>query len=139
MNHFPRSIVTSVLVFNDKQETLLCLKPKGVGPYPDMYLTPGGHINAGETALESAIQEVKEETGITISTTKPLLFDEFITKNYKGELTYFIALIFTAQYVSGNLTPTPNDDDHMREIRWVNRNKLKKLPSPHRSNAHSIN
>lgn len=128
MNHLPQSVVTGVLVLNDKQEVLLCLKPNGVGPYPDMYLTPGGHINAGETALESAIREVKEETGMTISTPKPLLFDEFITKNYKGELTYFIALIFTARYVSGSLTPTSDDDDHMREIRWVNRNKLKELP-----------
>lgn len=120
--------MTGVLVFNNKQEILLCLKPKGVGPYPDMYLTPGGHINAGETALESAIREVKEETGITISHPEPLFFDEFITKNYNGTTTHFIALLYKASYVSGNLHSSPDDDDHMREIRWIAKDELNRLP-----------
>lgn len=128
MSHLPRSIVTGVLVFNDKQEILLCLKPKGVGPYPDMYLTPGGHIDPDETAAEGATREVLEETGVTISQLIPLMFDEFITPNWKGVETHFITLLYTAKYVSGELKESAADDDHMREIRWFNKKDLKALP-----------
>lgn len=128
MNHLPQSLVTGVLVFNDKQEVLLCLKPKGVGPYPDMYLTPGGHIDAGEIAAAGAEREVREETGVTITHLAPLMFDEFVTPNWKGEKTHFITLLYTAKYVSGDLSPSTNDDDHMREIRWVAKDEFNKLP-----------
>ncbi|MEK9143882.1 MAG: NUDIX hydrolase [Patescibacteria group bacterium] len=128
MNHLPQSIVTGVLVFNDQQGVLLCLKPKGVGPYPDMYLTPGGHIDAGETAIAGAEREVREETGVSITHLVPLLFDEFVTPNWKGEETHFIALLYTAKYASGGLKASAKDDDHMREIRWFNKKDLKALP-----------
>lgn len=121
-------MVTGVVVLNDKQEILLCLKPKGVGPYPDMYLTPGGHINAGETAATGAEREVREETGVTITHLTPFMFDEFVTPNWKGKKTHFIALLYTAKYASGELKASDADDDHMREIRWFNKKDLKALP-----------
>lgn len=121
------SLVTGVLIFNDREEVLLCLKPAGVGPYPNMYLTPGGHLELGELANDAAAREVLEETGVTIKNLLPLIFDEFVTTNYKGEMTHYIALIYTAEFVTGELNPQSNDDDHMREIRWVNKLQITQL------------
>lgn len=36
------------------------------GEYGDLYQTPGGWCEEGETSLEAAIREYKEETGLTI-------------------------------------------------------------------------
>ncbi len=121
------SLVTGVLILNDKHEVLLCLKPAGVGPYSDMYLSPGGHLKPDELASVAAVREVMEETGVTTANLQPLIFDEFVTPNYKGNLTHFIALIYTADYISGDLKPSANDDDHMRIINWFNRKQVKNL------------
>jgi len=55
-------ITASVILENEKREILM-LKKKN-NPYAGLWDTPGGHINPGETALEAAVRETREETGL---------------------------------------------------------------------------
>ena len=47
---------------------------RGIGKYQGDYGFPKGHVEAGETEQETALREVKEETGLDV-----VLFDDFRT------------------------------------------------------------
>jgi len=121
-----QSVVTGVVVTKGDL-ILLVKKPAGVGPYPGKYLTPGGGVNVGEDIDQSVLRELYEETGVKINNLKRQLFDAAVTNNWKGDPTHFIMLLYTGDYVSGNLQPTAGDDDHLAEIAWFSPQQLSKL------------
>ncbi|GAA0079161.1 8-oxo-dGTP diphosphatase [Clostridium sp. CTA-5] len=81
---------------------------------------PGGHIEDGESIVESTIREIKEETGLTISNLEPCGIiswyntetnDRYFVFNYKTEIFSGELLEKTAE---GN-------------VFWVNKEDLLKL------------
>lgn len=81
---------------------------------------PGGHIEAGESIVESTIREIKEETGLTISDLKPCGIihwyndetgDRYFVFNYKTEV------------FSGELLERTYEGN----VFWVNKDDLLKL------------
>lgn len=56
-------LAASVILFRGG-EVLLVRRGKD-GPGADLWSAPGGHIEAGETAIEAARRELEEETGLT--------------------------------------------------------------------------
>jgi 8-oxo-dGTP diphosphatase len=81
---------------------------------------PGGHIEAGESIVESTIREIKEETGLTISDLEPCGIihwyndetgDRYFVFNYKTEV------------FSGELL----ERTHEGNVFWVNKDDLLKL------------
>lgn len=127
-NELPIVVVSGVLVKNDRDEYLLCKKPDGVGPYPGMWLTPGGGIDNNESVDECARREVFEETGVAVTNLHRHSFIDFITENWRGNKVQYVALLYTADYASGTLGSQPDDDDNMQEIRWFSHNELQTLP-----------
>jgi phosphoglycolate phosphatase len=88
-------IATSgALIFNDKQEALFVLTHK----WQYTYGIPGGKIKKGETAIQAAVREVKEETGLTIKIKDLIIVQdcinapEFYIKN-----KHFLLFNYTAQ------------------------------------------
>ena len=74
------------LFFNEKDE-LLILKPT----YKDYWSIPGGIIDANESPREACIREIKEETGLNISSVKFLCVDYCRNLgNEKGESLQFM-------------------------------------------------
>lgn len=59
-------LVVSIWIINSNQEILLA-KRHPDKHYPNMWECPGGSALAGETSLEAALREVKEEIGIDLS------------------------------------------------------------------------
>lgn len=56
---------TLVVLFNDKNQILLCMKKRGFGV--GKWNGAGGKVDAGETILRAAVRELEEETMITLS------------------------------------------------------------------------
>ncbi len=109
-----RITVTAVITKGDK--VLLGRKPKDVGPYPNTWVIPGGGINLGEETSEDAlIREIHEETGIEIKNIKPLLFVTDHEPNKKGVMTYYIHLVYKAEYMSGEV----NAQDDVAHLEWI--------------------
>lgn len=63
-----------VIIFTNQNNIRKYVIIRGVGKYQDYYGFPKGHMKAGETERETAIREVKEETGLDV-----VLYDDFRT------------------------------------------------------------
>jgi 8-oxo-dGTP pyrophosphatase MutT (NUDIX family) len=76
---------------------------------------PKGHFDEGETAVQAATREVREETGVTAEPVEEL-----------GEVRYWYVrdrrrvaksvFFFLFRYVSGD---TADHDDEVSEVRWM--------------------
>ncbi|MEK7499066.1 MAG: NUDIX domain-containing protein [Patescibacteria group bacterium] len=60
------TVVPSSYLFFRDGENILLSKRKNTGYHDGEYSLPAGHIEEGEYALEAAIREAKEETGVDI-------------------------------------------------------------------------
>lgn len=78
---------------------------------------PGGHIEKGESFVESTIREIKEETGLTISNLRCCGFKQFTNekKNFR-----YIVFYFKTNCFSGELKSSKEG-----KVFWVKRKDLK--------------
>jgi ADP-ribose pyrophosphatase len=81
---------------------------------------PGGHIEVGESIVESTIREIKEETGLDISNLESC----GIINLYNSETgERYLVFNFRTEVFSGELL----DKTHEGEIFWVDKDDLHKL------------
>ena len=66
-------IAVGIWTVNDKNEVLLTLRSPQKHDWPNMWENTAGSLLSGESSVEGAIRELKEETGITVSS-KDLYF-----------------------------------------------------------------
>ena len=98
------------------------------------WLPIGGELEAGETPLEAAIRELREETGMTA--TFPALTDALdgvpagligYEEHQAGSKGLHLSFVFGAE-VAADAEVVPNDE--FGAFRWVNRAELDALESP---------
>jgi NAD+ diphosphatase len=105
-----------VLVLRD-DEVLLARSPHfTLGVFSAL----AGFVEAGETMEECAIREVREEVGIEITNLR-----YFRSQSWPFPNSLMVA--FTADYVSGTLTPDPSE---IEAANWFLRSALPPLPDP---------
>lgn len=83
------------------------------------YTLPGGHIEPGESVVESVIREMKEETGLAIS--QPRLCG---IKQFPIDGGRYIVFLFKTDRFTGELRSSDEG-----EMEWVNRADVGKLSS----------
>lgn len=110
-----KSIVCGVLV-RKGDKFLLVKKQQNIGPYPNMWTGPGGHVEEGETLDECVVRELYEETGIKARNYQRLGFDDVVTENHSGEMVNMITLAYLADYAEGEVV---FGDGELAEYRWV--------------------
>jgi 8-oxo-dGTP diphosphatase len=83
------------------------------------YTLPGGHIEPGESVVESVIREMKEETGLAIS--QPRLCG---IKQFPIDGGRYIVFLFKTDRFTGELRSSDEG-----EMEWVSRADVGKLSS----------
>lgn len=78
---------------------------------------PGGHLELGESIIDSVCREVKEETGLTIHTPQYVGAIHWITENINEHL---IALLYRTTSFSGELIPENKEG----KLSWMPYNKF---------------
>jgi len=76
---------------------------------------PGGHVEPGESFVESVIREVKEETGLDIQHPRLCGIKQFPDDNGAR----YVVLYFKTNQFSGNLKSSEEGD-----VFWINRKDL---------------
>ena len=107
---FPEPTV-GIFIFNPQGELLLTKTHKWRGKYG----VPGGHIELGESAIEAARREAKEETGLDIRDIEYLCWQECVYDEQFWKPRHFIFLDFTARVDEGKVTL----NDEAEEFTWV--------------------
>ena len=82
------------------------------------YAFPGGHIEEGESLVESVIREIYEETGLTITNPKLVAVKDWP----QDEGGRYIVFCYKATEFSGQIHSTEEG-----EISWVDKDVLSKL------------
>ncbi len=76
---------------------------------------PGGHVDLGETALDAAVRELREETTITARHIRYLTNVDVIEQDDSGAVRFhFLLAAVLCEYVSGE----PFAQDDVSEARW---------------------
>lgn len=111
-NGWPRRVVRVVIVSPTKQDVLLQRRSMEVHSFPDHWETSAsGHVDVGESELEAAVRETKEELGVELG------LEEVAVNRYSdtdGEK------FFNSIYIGVLDKDTPlNFDTHeVSEVRW---------------------
>ncbi|MCQ6563297.1 NUDIX hydrolase [Paenibacillus mendelii] len=109
-NEPPKHIVSvTALVMNERDEALL-LRTHWRS---DTWEMPGGNVEVGEPLDEAVCREFLEETGIVI---RPI----GITGVYYNATKHVLAVVFRAEYVSGDITIQPEE---IIEAKYININE----------------
>jgi len=103
---FPEPTV-GILIFNPNGELFLVKTHK----WHDKYGMPGGHIELGESAVEAARREAKEETGLEIRDVDFLCWQECIYDEQFWKPRHFIFLDFTARMDEGEVVLNDEAED----------------------------
>ena len=103
----------NVVVTNAAGEVLLIRRSDN-----DNWAVPGGAIDLGESMVQAAVRETREETGIDCEVTGLVgIYTDprhVILYTSNGEARQECSVVFAARPVSG--APTPSDES--REVRW---------------------
>ena len=87
---------------------------------------PGGHVEAGESFVDSVIREVKEETGLDIANVRLCGIKQYIPEKDKQDYDRYIVLLYRTDTFSGDLKSSEEG-----RVFWIEREDLKDYQLPH--------
>lgn len=87
---------------------------------------PKGKADKGETAEQTALREVEEETGLSDLTITKNIGSTYHTYQEKGEKMLKVTTWFEMK--SSNIQPlVPQVEEKITEVKWIQRNELKPI------------
>lgn len=113
MERYETVTLTNMCMISDENGALLVEDRIDPG-WPGLVF-PGGHVEKGESFVESVIREVREETGLTIASPRLCGVKQFMN----GDSRY-IVFLFKATRFSGEIVSSPEGP-----VFWVKREDLK--------------
>jgi 8-oxo-dGTP pyrophosphatase MutT (NUDIX family) len=109
------------MVFDAAGRVLLirCVVQRADGEFI-FWLTPGGEIEVGESPLEAARRELREELGLEVEVVGPV-YEDATQFEHRGEMRDNLDFVFTARCATDAPVlrgVTADEIEIMKEIRW---------------------
>lgn len=114
-----------IWIINDKKELLLQKRSATKKSHPNCWdISGAGHIRTGETVIEGAIRELKEELGIAVEE-KDLQYIVTIksTKNLKNMEFQYVYLLNCDKEIEEYIF----EDNEVSEVKYVHFQELEKM------------
>ena len=120
MSRATSTILTNLCLIEDCLTNKVVLQYRSPERYKKWsgYAFPGGHIEEGESLVESVIREVYEETGLTIADPKLVAVKDWEPE----EGGRYIVFCYKATEFTGQLRSSEEG-----EVSWVKKDQLEKL------------
>lgn len=120
MSRATSTVLTNLCLVEDPTNGKVVLQYRSPERYKKWsgYAFPGGHIEEGESLVESVIREVYEETGLTIADPKLVAVKDWSL----DEGGRYIVFCYKATRFSGQLRSSEEG-----EVSWVEKDQLEKL------------
>ena len=123
---YPHPAVTAdCIVFNKEDDKILVLLiQRKNDPYKDCWAFPGGFVNINESAEDAAIRELKEETGLEISTVVQL-------RAYSNPDRDPRERVITIAFIAESKIKDVKGGDDAQDARWFDVSNLPSLAFDH--------
>ncbi|WP_164978906.1 8-oxo-dGTP diphosphatase [Streptococcus parasanguinis] len=120
MSRATSTVLTNLCLVEDPTNGKVVLQYRSPERYKKWsgYAFPGGHIEEGESLVESVIREVYEETGLTITNPKLVAVKDW----EPDEGGRYIVFCYKATEFTGQLRSSDEG-----EVSWVEKDQLEKL------------
>ena len=110
-----------LIMHDDSDEHILLNREFRLAVNDWVYNFPAGLIDSGETPLEAAARELREETGLTLTTVDDIIPESYGAVGFSNEKN--ICIVGTA---SGNFKPSSSTVEEI-EAGWFDRKKVREL------------
>lgn len=114
-------LVVHIWIKNSKGQYLISQRSANKSTFPLMWETVGGAVISGETSLEAAIRETKEEVGIDLSNVSGKLLFTQVRENLKD-----IMDVYEYEY-NGEISLANATTDEVCDIKWATKGEIKKM------------
>jgi 8-oxo-dGTP pyrophosphatase MutT (NUDIX family) len=124
-SHTAPHVISGCAIINQNNEILLIKRASN-----EKWAMPSGNIELGESPLESALREAREETGILVKSKSLIgIYDTLKNKVPSALQRYFI--LFLCEPVEPNIAlPESTDPNEVLELAWFSQNNIPKNLSP---------
>jgi 8-oxo-dGTP pyrophosphatase MutT (NUDIX family) len=123
-----RERVTARVLLLDPLDRVLLMKAGApAGDRPAVWFTIGGGAHPGESVLEAAVREIREETGLEVAQVGPIVWLREGELLWEGEPTWFKESYVVARCDGGELSRQGWEAaEHalVQDIRWWTREEL---------------
>lgn len=117
-------------IINEKNEFLMQKRASTKKIFPNLWSQIGGAVDTGESPVEAALRECKEELGIEFSKDNIELILSF-----KREFDFVDVFLIKANF---NLNDVTIQKEELSEVKWMNEKEINSLKE-HNQLAPSIN
>ena len=120
MSDYPNRPLIGVGVIVFKEDRVLLIR-RGKPPREGRWSLPGGRQRLGEEVRETAVREVREETGCDVEVTALLDVVDSLTRDAAGAIQYHYTLIdFLAEWRNGEARAAGD----AAEVAWADPDEL---------------
>lgn len=119
-------LVVHVWIRNSKGEYLISQRAANRPTFPLMWECVGGSVLKGETSLEGAVREAKEEIGVDLLPGNGKVILSKVRKKVDGRKFNDILDVWLFQYDEEVLLSNATTDE-VEQVMWMNREQIKEL------------
>jgi len=114
-----------VIILDDEDRMLLV---KQHHEDKDIWMVPGGGIEAGESSADAAAREVMEETGLEVEIESLIWHVEEVSERGQRFVNFFIGRIVGGDLHLGEDPEFDGEHQVLREVKFMTREEVAKLP-----------